>query len=118
MSDSRYGNDSRYSNNSSHDIDWKPRDHMPGLEIRLAKRTVVFPWSQFVFAEGGNDEIRMAFSTHDVVITGERLDRLLPEITAQKINLLEVAGRAESFGSKFGPQITDISITKCDEGQA
>ena len=41
-----------------------------GLQIDLIKRTYVFPWSQFIFAEGDADEIRMTFSTHDVVISG------------------------------------------------
>jgi hypothetical protein len=39
-----------------------------GLEIVLLKRTFVLPWNQFLYAEGGDDEIRVAFTTHDVLI--------------------------------------------------
>jgi hypothetical protein len=42
------------------------------LEVVLLKKTFVLPWSQFLFAEGGNEEIRLTFSTHDVVVMGSR----------------------------------------------
>ena len=31
-------------------------ERQTGLEIVLLKRTYVFPWSQFLYAEGGDDE--------------------------------------------------------------
>jgi len=37
------------------------------LEIILLKRTVVLSWGQFIFAEGSDDEVRLAFSSHDVI---------------------------------------------------
>jgi len=85
-----------------------------GLQIKLIKKTYVLPWSQFLFAEGGEDEIRMAFSTHDVVITGGKLDTLLKEITAQRVSLLKEPVRAEIFASFSGTQITGISIKKVE----
>ena len=88
--------------------------HTPGLQIRLKKQTYVFPWSQFVFAEGGADEIRMAFSTHDIVITGGGLGVLLPEIRNQRLTLLKELFRAESFTAFSGVQITGISIKKVE----
>jgi len=44
---------------------WKttPQERPPGLEIVLLKRTYVLPWNQFLYAEGGDEEIRLAF--HD-----------------------------------------------------
>ena len=86
----------------------------PGLQIRLIKRTYVFPWSQFIFAEGDADEIRMAFSTHDIVITGKGLNKLLPEITDQRLSLLNELVRADSFTPFSAPQITGISIKKVE----
>jgi hypothetical protein len=50
------------------------------LEVVLLKRTYVFPWSQFLYAEGGNDEIRLTFSTHDVLVKGSNLDSLMASI--------------------------------------
>jgi hypothetical protein len=85
-----------------------------GLQIKLLKRTHVFPWSQFLFAEGDVDEIRMAFSTHDVVISGGKLDTLLAEIAGQRVTSLKEPVRAESFTSFSEPQITRISIKKAE----
>jgi len=85
-----------------------------GLQIRLIKRTYVFPWSQFVFAEGDAGEIRIAFSTHDVVISGVRLDTLLADISAQRVSLLKEPVRAEYFASFSETQITKISIKKAE----
>ena len=85
-----------------------------GLQINLIKRTYVLPWSQFLFAEGDADEIRIAFSTHDVVITGGKLDAMLPEIADQRVTLLKEPGRAEYFASFSGLHITNISIKKAE----
>jgi hypothetical protein len=72
------------------------------------------PWSQFLFAEGDADEIRMAFSTHDVVITGGKLDTLLSDITAQRVSLLKEPVRAEFFAKFSGLQITEIFVKKAE----
>ena len=54
---------------------WKTigTERQTGLEIVLLKRTYVFPWSQFLYAEGGDDEIRAVFTTHDVIVRGTAL---------------------------------------------
>ena len=59
------------------------------LEVVLLKKTFVLPWSQFLFAEGGNEEIRLAFSTHDVVVTGSRLEKLLEDLSARRLSRLQ-----------------------------
>src|SRR3990172_7863129 len=84
------------------------------LEIVLLRQTFVLPWSQFLFAEGGNEEIRLAFSTHDVVVTGSRLDKLLEDLSARRLSRLQVPGRAERFSSITGPQIASVSVQKVE----
>ncbi len=42
----------------------RSHDSSSCLEIVLLKRTFILPWHQFLYAEGGNDEIRLAFATH------------------------------------------------------
>ncbi len=84
------------------------------LEIILLKRTFVLPWSQFLFAEGGSDEIRLAFSTHDVFVTGSRLGMLIEDLSDQKLSRLQELARPERFASFTGPQITSISIQKVE----
>ena len=53
------------------------------LEIVLLKRTVVLSWNQFVFAEGSDDEVQIAFATHDVIIRGVGLTVLIADVSAQ-----------------------------------
>jgi hypothetical protein len=36
------------------------------LEVVLLDRMYVLPWAQFLYAEGGDDEVRLVFATHDV----------------------------------------------------
>ena len=84
------------------------------LEIVLLKRTFVLPWSQFLFAEGENDKIRLAFSTHDVIVTGSRLESILRDLSVQKLSQLQESARPERFSSVTGPQITSISVQRVE----
>ena len=84
------------------------------LEVVLLKKTFVLPWSQFLFAEGGNEELRLAFSTHDVVVTGTRLEKLLEDLSARRLNRLEEPGRADRFSFIVGQQIASISVNEVD----
>jgi hypothetical protein len=58
---------------------WKTttQERPAALEIVLLKWTYVLPWSQFLYAEGGDDDIRLAFTTHDVLVKGGGLSSLL-----------------------------------------
>ena len=56
----------------------------------------------------------MTFGIHDVVISGGKLDTLLADIAAQRLNLLKEPVRAEYFTSFSEPQITSIFIKKVE----
>jgi hypothetical protein len=84
------------------------------LEIVLLKRTFILPWHQFLYAEGGNDEIRLAFATHEVVMRGTQLGKFLTELSARRVNVLREPGRAEEFRSGAEPRITSISVEKME----
>jgi hypothetical protein len=88
---------------------------VPGILIKSAEQSYVFPWSLFIFAEGDAGKIHIAFSTHSVVLTGKKLDTLLPKIVAQSLSLVKVLTRAETFTSSTGLQITDILVEKIDD---
>ena len=92
----------------------KTLDHPLALEVVLLKRTYVFPWSQFLYAEGGNDEIRLTFSTHDVLVKGSNLDSLMAAIAANGIARLEEPTRPDRMLAETGPFIREISILKID----
>ena len=90
--------------------DKRPR----GLEVILLKRTYMLPWNQFLYAEGGADEVRLAFATHDVVVNGSHLDSLLADLCAQRGSLLREPARAERFRHESGPLITGVSVRKVE----
>ena len=52
----------------------------PTLEVVLAKQTLILSWNQFVYAEGSDDEVRIAFASHDVIVRGAGLSMLLRAI--------------------------------------
>ena len=89
-------------------------DHPLALEVLLLKRTYVLPWSQFLYAEGGNDEIRLTFSTHDVLVKGSNIDSLIAAIAANGIVRLEEATRSDIMLAGRGTFIREISVRKID----
>jgi len=95
---------------------WKPttQERPAGLEIILLKRTYVLPWNQFLYAEGGDDEIRLAFTTHDVLVSGSGLGSLLMDLAAQRIARLQQHARADRFADVTGPSIREISVVKIE----
>jgi len=83
----------------------------------LDKRTYVLPWSQFLYAEGGDDEIRLAFATHEVVVAGSGLGSMLTDLAEQRIGRLNEPTRADRLG--FGTsRIREIRVEKVDEQRA
>ena len=105
---------------STHSIDsldsWKTTtlDRSPGLEIVLLKKSYVLPWSQLLFAEGGDDEIRVSFTTHDVLIKGSGLGSLLDDLAAQRITKLLQPARAGRLLKDHGVSISELSVTKIE----
>ena len=93
-------------------------DHPLALEIILLKRTYILPWSQFLYAEGGNDEARLTFSTHDVLVKGSNLDMLMAALAANGIARLEEPTRRDRILAGIGPFIREISVMKIDENRA
>lgn len=83
-----------------------------GLEVILLKRTYVFPWSQFLHAEGSADEVRAIFTTHDVLVKGAGLDALLSDLAAQQVTVLREPARTEKFTAASGPRITELMVRK------
>ena len=93
-------------------------DHPLALEVVLLKRTFILPWSQFLYAEGGNDEIRLTFSTHDVLVKGSNLDSLVAAIAANGIVRLEEPTRPDRMLAGTDPFIREISVLKIVENRA
>jgi hypothetical protein len=99
------------------EYEWRTvaRDRPSGLEIVLLKRTYVLPWSQFLYAEGGDDEIRAVFATHDVLLTGSGLSSILTELAEQRIGRLNEPSRADRLDGFGTTRIREIRVEKTGE---
>jgi len=87
-----------------------------GLQVMLLKRTYSLPWSQFLYAEGTADEVRAAFSTHDVLVKGSSLAPLLADFAAQQITVLREPARSDRFASFDGPRISEVEVRRVEAG--
>lgn len=88
------------------------------LEIVLLKRTYVLPWSQFLYAEGGEDEVRLVFATHDVYVKGSGLGSLLTEFAAQRVARLSAPTRADRLEAVSGRVIRELVVERAGEHRA
>jgi hypothetical protein len=94
------------------------RERPSGLEVVLLQRTYVLPWSQFLYAEGGDDEVRLVFATHDVLVVGSGLSSMLSDLAEQRIGRLNEptrADRLEGFGTS---RIREIRVEKVSEDRS
>jgi hypothetical protein len=89
--------------------------HVLGLEVILLKQVFVLPWNQFLYAEGGDDEVRAVFTTHDVVAKGSGLTLLLSDLAAQQVTTLKESARAERFAHITGARITELYVRKAEQ---
>jgi len=89
-------------------------DPVATLEIVLQKQTVVLSWHQFVYAEGDGEQVRMAFASHDVVISGSGLDPLLAAIAAHRVVSLRESVHAERFSAHAARFISEIVVRKVE----
>ena len=89
-------------------------DPVATLEIVLQKQTVVLSWHQFVYAEGDSEQVRMAFASHDVVISGSGLYPLLSVIAAHRVVSLRESVRAERFSAQAARFINEIVVRKIE----
>jgi hypothetical protein len=87
-------------------------DQPPALEVVLLRQTVIISWNQFVYAEGGDDEVRLAFASHDVVVKGAGLDPLLRAIAANRVVLIRESDRAERFSDAVERFIREIAVRR------
>ena len=84
------------------------------LEILLQTQTVILSWHQFVCAEGNSGELRIAFTSHDVVIKGAGLDPLLPAIASHRVVSLRESLRSERVSGQAGRFIAEIVVRRIE----
>lgn len=92
---------------------WQADDRSSlGIHIKLLKQSFVFPWSQLVYAEGTEAEVRIAFTTHDVIAKGQGLSSLLEDVATQRLTHLTEPARTEKFTPLSRPHITGLFVTR------
>jgi hypothetical protein len=91
--------------------------HSLALQIVLLHRTYVLPWSQFLYAEGGNDEVRLTFATHDVLVKGGNLNPLIAALAIHGITRLQEPIRPDRFEETGGPVVREISVREIEQNQ-
>lgn len=84
------------------------------LELVLIGRTYVLPWTQFLYAEGGEDEVHLVFATHNVVIRGAGLQVLLADVAAHRLVGVNEPIRAERFTVRTGMSVRELVVTKAE----
>lgn len=91
-----------------------PGDSAGTLEIVFQKQTLVLSWNQFVYAEGDSEQVRIAFATHDVVVSGAGLDPLLAAIAGHRVVSLRESIRSERFSAQARRFISEIVVRKVE----
>jgi hypothetical protein len=86
----------------------------PTLEVVLAKQTLILSWNQFVYAEGSDDEVRIAFASHDVIVRGAGLSSLLHAIPGHRVASIREVARWEQFSTLEMRSIREIEIRRTD----
>jgi hypothetical protein len=82
------------------------------LEVVLRKATYVLPWSQFLYAEGCEDEVRLVFATHDVCVKGSGLGALLTDIAAHRLVALAEPHSPDRFLGRAAPSVREVAVRK------
>jgi hypothetical protein len=86
-----------------------------GLHIVLLKRSYVLPWTQFLYAEGTQGEVRAVFSMHDVLVQGCGLEDLLADFAAQAVTRLREPTRMDKFLiPASGPRIRAVELRRVE----
>jgi len=91
-------------------------DRATALEIALLKRTYILPWHQFLYAEGGDDEVHAVFATHDVMIRGAGLTALLAALAEQNVTVIQEPTRADCFQTSGDRFIREVVVQKLEAG--
>ena len=88
------------------------------LLVQLRRGAFVLPWLRFLYAEGDNNMVKLAFASHMVTVSGDGLAALLAAVVAQRVlRLIQPTDKEARFAVRgvaaikyTGPSIHDITI--------
>jgi hypothetical protein len=82
------------------------------LEVVLHKSSYALPWNQFLYAQGNDDEMRIVFATHDVIVKGSGLCGLLTDVAAHRLAALVEPANADRFAVRAGRGVRELVVRK------
>lgn len=88
------------------------------LVVQLRRCAYVLPYFRFVYAEGDNSQVKIAFASHMITVRGHGLAALLAEFSTQRVvRVIQPTENEAKFGVRGpgsvkynGPSITDITV--------
>jgi hypothetical protein len=88
------------------------------LMVQLRRRALVLPYRRFLYAQGNDSQVQIAFASHLITVTGHGLASLLTALAAQQalwlIQPAESEVKVDNPGSTTGeptsPSISKIAI--------
>lgn len=90
-------------------------DRLVALQVVLLEHTYVLPWTQFLYAAGVDEEVRLIFATHDVLVKGSNLGPLLAAVAEHGLKRIQEPTRSDRFVSAAGPCIREITVEKVEQ---
>jgi len=93
------------------------------LVVQLRRRAHILPYFRLLHAEGDGNQVRIAFASHLVKVTGHDLAALLAALSTQSVvRLVQPTETEAKFGIRglnatkiTGPAITGITVVRIED---
>jgi hypothetical protein len=84
------------------------------LMVQLRRRALVLPYRRFLYAQGNDGEVQIAFASHLITVTGHGLGSLLIALaTQQALRLIQPAESEATLNSRGPETATPGRISIC-----
>jgi hypothetical protein len=97
---------------------WSSDPNAHGVKIELSsEQSLLLPFDQFAFAElkseGKEQQLRLVFATHEVMLRGHSLRRIETAIQRMELSLVAALARNQrSLVPDGQPVVTEIAVTE------
>jgi hypothetical protein len=94
--------------------DWQlTADNAPrplALVVQLRRYAHILPYFRLVYVEGDNSQVKIAFASHLVTVSGHGLAALLAALSSQQVARIMQPMESEATFRAAGPTITGITV--------
>ena len=93
------------------------------LVVQLRRCAHILPYFRLIYAEGDSRQVRIAFASHSVTVTGNGLAALLAALSTQSVvRIVQPTETEAKFGIRGpnatkvnGPEITSITVVRTED---